>query len=310
MKSSKDLANSFSETKIQRGKAARFDAHTHPDFVDRGDRYCLIATDLSGLKAKVGSKIYSLCDISSNGFSYAQHVPRKPGTPIRSEIERIEEAAMRMHDQYVNVSFSYTGKVNAPLTIKAKVCNHLIFFGLPIKDAEKEIYGFLFDRGIRKDDDLLRYAKGKAIIDLALKLQYKGQWGTSALLAMNMSLINFFNELGAQPHHFNNLWQAYEHRHLFLKYGLSIVDHEDAVKLANFANILAPEKPEPVAEGYIEEEVETEEEIEAAEEEEEAATYEPEKTTFTEMPTKKEANFEDWLDGDWEVDKDMDLKTD
>ncbi len=304
MKSTKELANNFSEKKIQRGQAARFDSHSHPEFVERSNRYCLITNELSRLKAKVGSKAYSLCDISSNGFSYAQHVPHKPGTPVRTEIERVEAAAMSMHDKVVNVSFAYAEKPDVKLEIKAKVCNHVLFFGLPIKDAEKELYGFLFDRGVRKDDELQRHAKAKAIIDNALKLQYKGKWDMGAMLAMNMSLINFFTELGAQEHHFANLWQGYEHRHLFLKFGLLVEDHEDAVRLANFANILPPEEPTAIVEEYIEAEEE-----EVAEAEEEIVDYDLHEAKVKEAAAKKEATFDDWLDGDWEVDPDMDLKT-
>ena len=255
LKSTKDLQLGFGQSQ-QAHEQERIHC-VHPQFIDRHHRLDLISHELCDLSAQVGSRSYSLCDISRGGFSYAQHVPHKAGVSIHGEWERVNSHGRELHNKIVEVVFSFRDQPQTKFKVHGRVCNHRLFFGLKIDAVEKEIKELLFRKRISKKDPLKRFYKGNAIIQSALQLSYNGNWNMPNLIALNMTLLNFFEEMSATEADFEYLRQGYDHRPLFIKFGLAVDDPKEAAQLLHFAQNrgLLPEEellqefvhPEPAA---------------------------------------------------------------
>ncbi len=239
MQSSKDLVKNFQHPGAAPRTPGKFDriAHGHPS-IQRPARLDLMSHDLTQLTAQVGSRSYSLCDISAKGFSYAQHIPLKARASLPMEVERVKASGGNLHGKVLPISFYFRGESEGEvLRVHGRVCNHRLFFGLSLEDVSKELKQFLFLHRIPKDDPLHRYAKAEALLDKARRLAYSKNWSMPSLLALNISLINFFEELGATQADFDRLWQGYERRPLYIKFGIAIDDPNEARQLARFTKL-------------------------------------------------------------------------
>ncbi len=205
-------------------------------YKNRPDRLDLLSHDILGITAQVGSKSYSLCDISEKGFSYGQHIPASPAISFPNLWRKADQVALALHGKTLPFIFSFKNKTKESLQVVGMVRNHRMFIGLQREDVEREIHSFMFKRGIRPDKDPQGFfAKADAILNKAKERTESGLWDAASMLALNMSMINLFEELGASERFFDELWMGYERRPLFLKFGISVDDPMEARKLFYYA---------------------------------------------------------------------------
>ena len=239
LQSTKGLGQSFlcqgpsgeSEASLDRLRMA------NPKYKNRPDRLDLLSHGLVDITAQVGSKSYSLCDISEGGFSYGQHIPITVAMSLPNLWRKTDHAAAALHGKTLPFSFSFINQPERNLQIFGQVRNHRLFFGLRLEDIERELKNFFFKRGIRGDRDPDCYfAKAESLLHQANEIVKNGLWDAANNLALNMTMINFFEEMGASENFFDGLWMGYEKRPLFLKFGIAIPDKHQAKKLVTFAD--------------------------------------------------------------------------
>lgn len=209
----------------------------HPKFTERSDRLDLLTHDLLGITTSIGEKTYALCDISQTGFSYAQEIPANPMMSVTQLMDKVDQFARSNYDKILPFHFFFRHKSESgKISIEGRVRSHRLFFGLTLNEVEVVLNNYLFQKGIkRKFDPQNFYGKMDLLLHAAKRFGRRHDWDTHSIIAMNVTFINFLEEMGAGEKSLQSIMSAYSQRPLFLKFGLSIDDSEQAEEFFLFA---------------------------------------------------------------------------
>ena len=211
----------------------------NPKYQSRSDRIDLISHGIHHLTTKLGSHAYALCDISPWGFSYAQQLPLPKGLSFRTMRHKLRVKLDTVVGSHLPFTiFDQKGEEHKAITVNGWVRNFRYFFGLPLQAVEKEVKQYLYKRGyseIRDPYDF--FAKGNMLIDHAKKIKDIGGWDIHAQISLNISMMQFLEELGATDQFFEDLWLTYEQHPLFAKFGVYVEVGEEAQGLLGLAGI-------------------------------------------------------------------------
>jgi len=209
----------------------------HYFFQGRPERLDLISNQMLGISAKLGPKHYMVGDVSRQGFSYAQEVPRMVNMTPRRIRARIREVAEKNKGRTFSFILFFIGDNTHPeLLTHGKIVNHQVFIGLSHQEIEREIGFVLYKKGVKRGQDPNQYyEKMEAMLKRAFKVGYQRKWDRVSMVAMNVAFLNLIGEIGAPPEFYERLIDEYPGRTLFVKYGVQIEDPVEALKLFSFA---------------------------------------------------------------------------
>jgi len=211
----------------------------NPKYRGRADRLDLISHGLHNLAARLGTNSYSLCDLSSRGFSYAQHVPMQAGLTFPMMQNRLKPKLQPLLGKRLPFEIFFIGQETSKVAVSGWIRNYRFFFGLPIEAVEREIKKFLFRRGYSEIKDPHGfYAKGMSLVARSLQIKNAGKWDAHCLVGLNMSMVQFLEELGATEHFFEEFWLGYENRPLYVKIGVHLEDATHAQALMKLTGVV------------------------------------------------------------------------
>jgi len=209
----------------------------HYFYEGRPERLDLISNQMLGISAKLGPKHYMVGDVSREGFSYAQEVPKMVNMTPRRIRNRIREVAQKNEGRTYNFVLFFIGDtVHPELLTHGRIANHQVFVGLSHQEIEREIGSVLYKKGVKRGQDPNQYyEKMESMLRRAYKVGQQRKWDRVSMVAMNVAFLNLIGEIGAPPELYERLIDDYPGRTLFVKYGVQIEDAVEALKLFSFA---------------------------------------------------------------------------
>lgn len=206
-------------------------------FQDRPERFDLISNNMLGISVKIGQKNHTIGDVSQQGFSYVQEVPRMPNSTERRIRRRIQEVAQSNVDKSFPMTLFFLGDKERPtLDVWGKIVNFTVFKLLGHQEVEREIGYVLYKKGIKRGADPKRYYdKMEAMLKRAFKEGHRRKWDRVANVAMNVAFHNLIGEIGAPPEFYERLNDDYRNRPMWVKYGVYLEDPDEALQLYSYA---------------------------------------------------------------------------
>ncbi|OGG98305.1 MAG: hypothetical protein A2508_03935 [Candidatus Lambdaproteobacteria bacterium RIFOXYD12_FULL_49_8] len=209
----------------------------HYLFTSRPQRLDLISNNLLGIAVRVGSKAFVIGDVSNNGFSYAQEIPRQPGLSEARLHKKIDEMAAKTHNRVFPFTLYFEGDARTPeLVTHGKLVNHQLFMLLANQEIERECGFVLYKKGIKRGDDPNRfYDKMETLLKRSARLTQRKQNDQASQVATNIAFLNLIGEIGAPPEFYLQLLESYKNRPIYVKYGVYMADETEALRLYSYA---------------------------------------------------------------------------
>ncbi|MCG8338022.1 MAG: hypothetical protein MJE63_26260 [Proteobacteria bacterium] len=217
-----------------------FFAYTHPQYEDRPRRLDLMSNRLNKVELKVNGISSSLCDISNTGFSYAKRLSKVPGDYYH--IKKIVANSQRqLVGQKIDASFqSVEEKAVKVVNISGTVRNVRLVYGLLLNEAELEFKKFLYRKTITRNNDKFdSYKKLEYLMDLVNEEIQNGSWSDELAVSVNTTILNMMLEIGATEDAVDKMYENYNARPRFIRFGIKIDSKEQAEQLENLTRSIS-----------------------------------------------------------------------
>ncbi len=211
----------------------------HPGFKARADRLDLITNKMVGIKAAIDNKNFTVCDISETGFSYAEKVPIKKNLSFKQVKQKVDQIASSNYDKTLKCICFFEGEperggVKTSGTIK----NHRVFLVLSADEIKQTVTSYLQSKSIRRSHDPLGYFTKLDLLLSASESSTSKKYNSATIgVVMNTTFQNLILEIGAPSDIFDELYQGYINKAVYVKYGVAVTDKKAAENLIKFAII-------------------------------------------------------------------------
>lgn len=212
-------------------------ALSHPHYKGRADRLDLITNKMVGFKAAIGEKNFTICDISEGGFSYAERVPVKKNLSFKQVKVKVDQIAVSNYGKALKYICFFEGEperggIEANGTIK----NHTLFLVLSPDEIRRTVTSYLQSKSIRRSHDPQGFfLKLDLVMKKIERLRQNGCNEGSLGIVLNTTFQNLILEIGAPAEVFDKLYQGYIDKPVYVKYGVSVDEKKDALRLVQFA---------------------------------------------------------------------------
>ncbi len=211
----------------------------HPRYKARADRLDLITNSMVGIKATIGEKNFTVCDLSETGFSYAEKVPVKNNLSFKQVKVKVDQIAGSNHGKTIKCLCFYEGQSErGGVEAKGTIKNHVLFLVLTADEIKRTVSSYLQSKAIRRSHDPQGFFhKLDLILDHSIKMKQEGCSEATLGIAMNVTFQNLILEIGAPIEIFDKLYQGFINRPVYVKYGVALSEKKDAMKLLKFAKV-------------------------------------------------------------------------
>ncbi len=217
-----------------------FFSYTHPQFDDRPGRLDLMSNRLNKVQLKVNGASSNLCDVSSTGFSYAKRLSKVPGDYYHIK-KVVANSEKRLVGQKVDASFqSVEEKAVKVVNISGTVRNVRLVYGLLLNEAELEFKKFLYRKTITRNNDKFdSYQKLEYLMDLVNEEIQNGSWSDELAVSVNTAILNMMLEIGATEESVDKIYENYNARPRFIRFGVKIDTKEQAQQLESLTRSIS-----------------------------------------------------------------------
>ena len=211
----------------------------HPRFKARADRLDLITNSMVGIKATIGGKNFTVCDLSETGFSYAEKVPVKRNLSFKQVKIKVDQIAGSNHGKALKCLCFYEGQSErGGVETKGTIKNHVLFLVLTADEIKRTVTSYLQSKAIRRSHDPQGFFhKLDLILEHSNKMKREGCSESTLGIVMNTTFQNLILEIGAPVEVFDKLYQGFINRPVYVKYGVSVSEKKDAMNLLKFAKV-------------------------------------------------------------------------
>ncbi len=217
-----------------------FFTYTHPQHVDRSSRLDLISNHLNKVQLKINGTVSSLCDVSKTGFSYAKPMQKARGDYYHSKA-MVANSERLLVGQKIRASFQTGEEEEAKeVNVSGTIRNVKLICGLLLNEAELEFKKFLYRKTITRNNDKFdSYKKLDYLIDLVNEEIKKVSWSDELAASFNTTIINMMLEIGATEDAVDKIYENYNERPRFVRFGVKIDSKEQAKKLENLTKSIS-----------------------------------------------------------------------
>jgi hypothetical protein len=211
----------------------------HPRYKGRADRLDLITNRMTGLKAAVSGKNFTVCDISETGFSYAEKVPVKKNLSFKQVKTKVDSIAVTNYGKLLKyICFFENETEKGGIEAEGTIKNHHIFLVLSDDEIKKTVTEYLQSKAIRRSHDPEGFFKKLDLLLFKSEDMRKRGYNESSLgVVMNTTFQNLVLEMGASAEIFDTLYQGYINKPVYVKYGVAVENHKEALSLIKFATV-------------------------------------------------------------------------
>jgi len=121
---------------------------------------------------------------------------------------------------------------------KGTIRNHILFLVLSPDEIKQTVTSYLQSKAIRRSHDPLGFFnKLDLILTHSNKMRQEGCSEATLGVVMNTTFQNLILEIGAPVEIFDKLYQGFINKPVYVKYGVSVNERKEAIKLLKFAKV-------------------------------------------------------------------------
>lgn len=220
-------------------KAKTSIALSHPKYRGRADRLDLITNRMVGIKAAVGDKNFTICDLSETGFSYAERVPVKKNLSYKQVKLKVDQIAVSNYGKNLKCVCFFEGEqAKGGVETNGTIRNHTLFLILTSDEIKRAVTSYLQSKAIRRSHDPQGYfGKLDTIMSKTESMRKEGYNENTLGIVLNATFQNLILEIGAPAEIFDKLYQGFIDKPVYVKYGVAVAARKEAFKLLKFATV-------------------------------------------------------------------------